>query len=83
MKKIFYFSIVFMFINCNRSSFDFSDENEAGSEYPTKLHSFSEDDLQQLQSEFNALKGQAITAKLNNYGLVDYSGLLNRGKSNI
>ena len=51
--------------------------------YPTILYPLTESELATVQSTFESLNNTQIRASLDKYGLLDWSGLLNRGQSTI
>ena len=52
-------------------------------DYPSSMMPLSEAALQALRAEFNDLKGDGVSAELDEYGLVDFAGNLVRGDSDI
>lgn len=70
----------------NPEGFSDNEDTENGDtniEYPSQILPLSEIELQTLKAEFNTLKGDSVSAELDEYGLVDWAGVLVRGSSNI
>jgi len=80
-KQLFFFLPILFIVNCDLFETEENEENNL--DYPTIIYPITETELNGLQSKLDSLLGTKYQAELDEYGLIDWAGLLSRGSSSI